>query len=229
VVDALQPLQVSGGGFAPGEQVRLTIGDDGQPLGAVNADAAGAIEARVVLPGSVPFGVQGIRAVGASGAKVSTAVQVYWGGWPPLGVWTVGEPGPGTGEVTFDVAGRNRSDYVLEGITVTLDFPTRARLVWSTPGGVIDEEQISWTLPGWLDRTTFGPLRATFAVDGQEPVSARTTVGFRHRRPRDCVGDGCLPAFISSTQSESPPVPVQRGAPGRAESRDRQKELEDQI
>jgi len=206
LADATEPLTVIGDGFTPESDVRLVIGDDDQALGTARVDRNGKFNADVVVPGSVPYGVQAVSAVDTSDTKASAVLQVFWGGWPPLGVWTVAEPGPEIGQVTFHASGRNRSDYVLEAISVSLEVPSIATFVSATAEGEADGSRVTWTLERGLDRTTFGPLKATFAIPDGTAVSARSDVEFRHRRPRDCIGDGCLPAFISTTHSESPPV-----------------------
>ncbi|MDQ6674719.1 MAG: copper resistance protein CopC, partial [Chloroflexota bacterium] len=123
VVDSGDKLEVKGNGFTKQSLVTLTIGDDAQALNTVQTDAHGSFGVDVRIPPGVAFGVQPVSAIDGGGALAETALQVRWGGWPPLVAFTVGQPGPGQGEVTFSLSLRNRSDYVLEHVRVVLDDP----------------------------------------------------------------------------------------------------------
>jgi copper resistance protein C len=194
------PVLVSGAAFAPDALVTLTIADDGQPLTTAQTDADGRFSAHIQVPNDVPFGDQPIAAADDRGARSVADLEVRWGGWPPLRVFTNGEPGPAAGQVTYTVSGRNRSDYTLEGIRVLLDVPAGARLVTASPGATQVGGSLVWSLPS-VDRTTIEPRLATFGVDG--PTQTQARVEFRHRRPRGCIGDYCLPAFVDATVSKS--------------------------
>ena len=196
-------VEVTGKGFGERCPVRLTIGDDEQGLTTVDTDARGsfAVEARV--PENVPFGEQPITAMDMCGAAATAALQVRWGGWPPLVAFDVGQSGPAPGEVTFWVTLRNRSDYVLEHIRVVLPDPQGASLVSADPAPKRQDQTITWEIPT-MDRGVRGPLRVTYRVAGL--VSSHAWIEFRHRRPHGCSGDDCLPAFVSETTSESTPV-----------------------
>ncbi len=198
--DAREAVDVAGTGFAPSAPVALTVADDDEPLATVSTDGSGAFDTQVQVPDDVPFGQQPISARDATGGKASTALDVRWGGWPPLRVFTTGTPGPGRGEVTFTVSGRNRSDYVLEGIRVFLLVPPGATPVSASPGSWMDGDDVVWDA-GSVDRTAIAPRTVTLRVTG--PVQTRARVEFRHRRPRGCVGDACLPSFVDETVSQS--------------------------
>jgi hypothetical protein len=102
--------------------------------------------------------------------------------------------------VTFSIGLRNRSDYGLERVRVILSDPSDAAIVATDPAGQHVGHETVWDL-GMLDRGIGPSLTATFRASG--PVATRTRVEFRHRRPRGCVGDECLTAFISETTSDS--------------------------
>jgi methionine-rich copper-binding protein CopC len=194
---------MSGSGFAPESAVRLTIGDDEQPLTTVDTDARGAFDLETRVPAGVPFGMQPVSAVDTWGDSARAALQVRWGGWPPLVAFTVGQPGPGTGEVTFTLSVRNRSDYVFERVRIVLEDPDAASFVGAQPGAQRDDQRVVWDLP-IVERGVVGPFRATYRVTRAVAIHAR--VEFRHRRPSGCGGEDCLPAFISETTSDSTPV-----------------------
>jgi methionine-rich copper-binding protein CopC len=196
-------VEVSGTGFGQRCPVRLTIGDDEQALSSVETDAQGsfAVEARV--PQNVPFGEQPVMATDMCGGVATAALQVRWGGWPPLVAFDVGQAGPAPGEVTFWVTLRNRSDYVLEHIRVVVPDPQGATFVSADPVPKRQDQTVTWVIPT-MDRGVRGPLRVTYRVGGA--VSSHAWIEFRHRRSHDCSGDDCLPAFVSETTSESTPV-----------------------
>jgi hypothetical protein len=73
-------------------------------------------------------------------------------------------------------------------------------VVSASPGATQTDGRLIWSLPP-VDRTTIEPRLATFAVDG--PAQTQARVEFAHRRPRGCIGDPCLPAFVDSTRSMS--------------------------
>ncbi|MBV9356331.1 MAG: copper resistance protein CopC [Chloroflexi bacterium] len=200
LADVGDPVLISGTDFTPNAAVAVTIADDDQPLTSVNADAGGNFSVPVQMPNDVPFGDQPIQAKDGSGAGAVADLVVRWGGWPPLRVFTNGEPGPGPGQITFTVSGRNRSDYTLEGLRVLLDVPQGAQVVWASTGATQAGGQLIWSLPP-VDRSTIQPSLATFAVAG--PMQTQARVEFAHRRPRGCIGDPCLPAFVDSTLSMS--------------------------
>jgi methionine-rich copper-binding protein CopC len=204
-------INIKGQGFAPRAQVRLTVGDDDLPLKTVAADARGGFNEDARIPASVAFGVQPVSGVDAAGNRATAALKVRWGGWPPVLAWTVGQPGPGIGQVTLILTLRNRSDYVLEGLHVAMSVAADASFVAADQGGRFADGVLSWDL-GWLDRGVAGPLRATFRADA--PISSHATIQFRHRRPHGCEDDDCLTAFVSETTSDSAPVaPLQALAP----------------
>jgi methionine-rich copper-binding protein CopC len=200
-------LEVKGNGFGKQSTVTLTIGDDTQALNTVQTDAHGSFGVDVRVPPGVPFGVQPVSATDGNGGLATTALQVRWGGWPPLVAFTVGQPGPGPGEVTFSLSLRNRSDFLLERVRVVLDDPgsDSTSFVAAEPGqnAMRQERTVVWEIP-MLDRGVVGPFRATYRVDGA--VGGHARIEFRHRRPRGCTTDDCPPAFISETTSDSTPV-----------------------
>lgn len=193
---------INGSGFEPSARVTLTIGDDAGPLTTVQTDQAGTFAARANVPPSVPFGLQPIVATDSEGAMAATALQVRWGGWPPLVAFTSGQPGPRSGEATFAVTLRNRSDYVLEKVRIVMQEPDGATYVSAEPVPARANGMLTWELP-IVDRGVVGPLRVTFKTTHRTATHAR--IEFRHRRPRNC-GDNCLPAFISETSSDSTPT-----------------------
>jgi methionine-rich copper-binding protein CopC len=193
-------LNIKGQGFAPRAAVQLTIGDDEAPLKTVAADARGGFNEDARVPPSVAFGVQPISGVDEAGNRATAALKVRWGGWPPVLAWTVGSSGPGPREVTLTVSLRNRSDYVLEALHVSLAVPPSAGFVAAEQGGRFANGVLSWDLD-WLDRGVAGPLRATFRTD--TPIRSHATIQFRHRRPHGCEDDECLTAFVSETASDS--------------------------
>jgi methionine-rich copper-binding protein CopC len=211
VADTGEVLQVAGRGFGKHCAVRLTIGDDEQALSGVETDAKGSFAAEARVPQNVPFGEQPVSATDLCGAAATAAVQVRWGGWPPLVAYDVGQAGPGRGEVTFTISLRNRSDYLLERVRVVVPDPPGARLVAADPAPKRQDQSIIWEIPT-ADRGVLDALRVTYRVGGT--VTSRARIEFRHRRPRGCGGDDCLPAFVSETNSES--TPVSPGAAGVA-------------
>jgi methionine-rich copper-binding protein CopC len=196
-------LELSGSGFGPRSAVRLTIGDDELALTTVDTDAHGTFDVEARVPAGVPFGMQPVSAVDAWGDSATAALQVRWGGWPPLVAYTVGQPGPGASEVTFTVGVRNRSDYVLERVRIYFDDPAGASFVAAQPSPLRFDGSLVWDVPS-VDRGVVGPFRATYRVTGA--VASHARIEFRHRRPSGCAGEDCLPAFISETSSDSAPV-----------------------
>ncbi|HLZ30338.1 MAG TPA: copper resistance protein CopC [Chloroflexota bacterium] len=200
--DTGDKLEVKGNGFGKRASVTLTIGDDAQTLQTVQTDAHGAFGVDVRIPPGIPFGVQPVSASDGGAEVAATAVQVRWGGWPPLVAFTVGQPGPGVGEVTFSVSVSNRSDYLLERVRVRLDDPdpAQASFVAAEPSPQLQTGTVMWEIPV-LDRGVAGPFRATYRATA--PIATHARIEFRHRRPRGCTADDCPPAFISETTSDS--------------------------
>lgn len=201
--DTGDTLQLTGEGFGQGCAVQLTMGDDEQALSTIQADARGSFAAEARVPQNIPFGEQPVSASDMCGASATAAVQVRWGGWPPLVAFDVGQPGPAAGEVTFAISLRNRSDYLLERLRVVLDDPPGASFVAADAGARRQEQSVIWEVPT-MDRGVLGPVRVTYRATNSLASQAR--IEFRHRRPRGCRGDDCLPAFVSETSSESTPV-----------------------
>jgi methionine-rich copper-binding protein CopC len=196
-------LELRGSGFGPQSAVRLTIGDDELALATVDSDAHGAFDVEAQVPAGVPFGMQPVSAVDAWGDSATAALQVRWGGWPPLVAYTTGQPGPGAGEITFTLGVRNRSDYVLERVRIVLEDPPGASFVAAQPSGLRRAGALLWDVSS-VDRGVVGPFRATYRVAGA--VASHARIEFRHRGPLGCGGEDCLPAFISETTSDSAPV-----------------------
>ncbi|MCA1645928.1 MAG: copper resistance protein CopC [Chloroflexi bacterium] len=203
LADAGDKVEVAGHGFGKRCTVQLSIGDDEQPLTSIETDARGAFTIETRVPRGVPFGQQPVSAIDTCGASAMTALQVRWGGWPPLVAFDVGQPGPQPGEVTFAVSLRNRSDYVLEHVRVILADPSGAALVSAESDPRRQDQSLVWEIP-MMDRGVFGPVRATYRVTGA--VTSHASIGFRHRRPRGCSGDDCQIAFVSETTSDSTSV-----------------------
>ena len=203
VAETGDKMEVTGMGFGKRCSVRLSIGDDEQVLSSIETDAKGsfAVEARV--PQTVPFGEQPVVATDMCGPAATAAVQVRWGGWPPLVAFDVGQPGPAPGEVTFWVTLRNRSDYVLERVRVVLPDPPGANFVSADPAPKHQDQTVTWQIP-MMDRGVLGPFRVTYRVTGS--VTSHVWIEFRHRRLHGCSDDDCLPAFVSESTSESTPV-----------------------
>ena len=205
VADSGDKLEVKGSGFSQKSSVTLTIGDDAQALNTVQTDAHGSFGVDVRIPPGVPFGVQPVSAIDGGGRVATTALQVRWGGWPPLDAFTTGQPGPGQGEVTFSMSVRNRSDYLLERVRVVLEDPdpNATSFVAAEPSPQRQERAIVWEIPV-LDRGVVGPFRATYRATAA--IASHARIEFRHRRPRGCAADDCPPAFVSETTSDSTPV-----------------------
>jgi methionine-rich copper-binding protein CopC len=203
--DSGDKLEVKGNGFGKQSSVTLTIGDDAQALNNVETDTRGSFGVDVRVPPGVPFGVQPVAATDANGGVANAALQVRWGGWPPLVAYTVGQPGPGPGEVTLSISVRNRSDYLLERVRVVLNDPGpgAASFIAAEPSPQRQEGAVVWQIPV-VDRGVVGPFRATYRVTGV--VASHARIEFRHRRPRGCTADDCPPAFVSETTSDSTPV-----------------------
>ena len=200
--DAQRLVNIAGSGFSPSANLTLTIGDDEQAFGDGKArtNANGAFNVTLRVPGDVPFGMQPVWVRDQAGVKAAAQLEVRWGGWPPLRVYTMAEPGPDSGEVKFTVVGRNRSDYVLEDVRVHLQIPAGTSVVSADDGAHEEGDGLVWD-EGTVDRTSFTPRSAVLRADG--PVVGHAQVEFRHRRPRGCVGDECLPSFVDQTNSES--------------------------
>jgi methionine-rich copper-binding protein CopC len=196
-------VQVTGRGFGKNQDVHLTIGDDAASLNTVHSDQSGRFTADSRIPTGVVSGLQPIEAVDAGGARAQAALQVRWGGWPPLVAWTELRPGPDSNDVSMTISLRNRSDYYLEAVRVVVADPPGASVVTADAGATHANDALSWDL-GSVDRGTAGPLHATYRAD--RPITAHARVEFRHRRPHNCTGDDCLSAFVSETNSESTTV-----------------------
>jgi methionine-rich copper-binding protein CopC len=201
--DTGERLDIVGKGFGQKCVVTLTVGDDQQPLATIETDAHGAFQTEAPIPAAVPFGLQPLFAEDPLGGKATSAVQLKWGGWPPLTSFTIGQPGPRPGEVTFALNVRNRSDYVLEHVRVVLSDPPGATFVSAGPTAERQGGATVWIVPT-LDRGLVGPFRATYRAPS--PVVGHTWVEFRHRHSLGCTEDDCSPAFISESVSESEPV-----------------------
>jgi methionine-rich copper-binding protein CopC len=201
--DSGERVEIKGTGFDKASAVKLTIGDDSQALNSVVTDVHGSFGVDVRIPPGVPFGMQPVTAVDASGSVATTALQVRWGGWPPVLAFNTGQPGPGPDEVTFSVSVRNRSDFVLERVRIVLDDPDGASFVAAEPMAERQGQAVRWEIP-MLDRGVAGPWRATYRATAATTSHAR--IEFRHRRPRGCPANDCPPAFVSETTSDSTPV-----------------------
>ena len=88
-------VHLTGSGFAQGRTVRLTIGDDEQPLLTTDADPRGNFDVEARVPPTVAYGMQPVAAADRTGNVATAAVPVHWGGWPPLVAFAVGQAGPG--------------------------------------------------------------------------------------------------------------------------------------
>jgi methionine-rich copper-binding protein CopC len=196
-------VEIAGRGFGRRTPVQLTIGDDDEALALADTNPEGAFVVKASVPPGIPFGLQPVTAEDARGNLATATVQVRWGSWPPVAAFATGQPGPGPGEVTLSVTVKNGSDYLLEHVRVVLDDPEGGRFVSAEPRAQPAERAHIWELPT-VDRGVVGPLRATYRATG--PVSAHAAVEFRHRRPRGCNGEECLPAFVSATSSDSTPI-----------------------
>jgi methionine-rich copper-binding protein CopC len=201
--DKGETLELVGKGFAKHSVVQLTIADDQQSLASVETDGAGKFSAEAKVPPSVPFGVQPVSATDGLGRNALGAVAVRWGGWPPVVATSVGQPGPGLGEVTFTVNVRNGSDYLVEHVRVVLKDPESGVLVGADPAPQRDAATLVWMIPV-MDRGLVGPFRATYRTNA--PAVGKAWLEFRHRHVGPCVDDDCLPAFISDSSADSPPV-----------------------
>jgi methionine-rich copper-binding protein CopC len=193
-------LELVGNGFTRQSAVQLTIADDEQPLGSVEADARGKFNVELSVPPSVPLGTQPVVATDSAGRSASTAVQVRWGGWPPVVGTTVGQPGPEPGEVTLTVNVRNGSDYIVEHVRIVLKDPQGGLLVGADPVPQRGDGELTWTIP-IMDRGELGPFRAIYR--SKNAVVGKAWFEFRHRHTGSCTRDDCMPAFISDSSAES--------------------------
>ncbi len=198
--DTGQPLEIVGKGFARASHVQLSIGDDKQPLATLDTDDRGTFNTEVRVPASVPFGVQPLAATDAAGRMAVGSVEVRWGGWPPAVATNIGQPGPGSGEFSFTLNVRNRSDYTLEHVRVVMQDPEGSSVVSATPEAQREGSTLVWLVPV-MPRGPAGPFQVTYAASA--PAVSHAWLEFRHRLPRGCTGDDCLPAFISVSTADS--------------------------
>lgn len=201
--DKEETLEMVGKGFASNSMVQLTIADDEQPLASVETDGGGKFNVEAKVPSSVPFGVQPVSATDATGNNAMGAVEVRWGGWPPVVATSAGQPGPGPGEVTFNVNVRNGSDYMVEHVRLVVADPEGSVLVGADPPPQRDGQTLVWIIPV-MDRGLVGPFHATYRTAA--PAVGKAWLEFRHRHIGSCTRDDCLPAFISESVAESQPV-----------------------
>jgi methionine-rich copper-binding protein CopC len=201
--DAGERIELVGKGFAKQSALQVTIGDDGLPVTTTQSDDRGTFNVEVRVPPAVPFGIQPLTAVDGEGRRATVGLEVRWGGWPPAVATDLGQPGPRPGEVSFTLNVRNRSDYMLEHVQVVMQDPEGASLVSADAGAQRENGTLVWEIPT-LDRGAFGPFHATYRSD--TPVTSHSWIEFRHRYPRGCTGDACLPAFISRSVSDSSPT-----------------------
>jgi hypothetical protein len=198
--DAGDRLELVGKGFARQSTVQLTIGDDEQSLATVQTDSRGLFNLEARVPVSVPYGMQPVSAVDEEGRTATGALQVHWGGWPPLVASNTGQPGPDKGEVTFTLNVRNRSDYPLEHVRLVLQAVGGATLVGANPSPQRLGDTLEWDI-AVLDRGLQGPFRATYRSSAA--LVGHAWLQYRHRHVRGCAGDECLPAFISESAADS--------------------------
>src|SRR5438309_490434 len=211
--DSGEKLEIIGKGFGEKCLVKLSMGDDQVNLTTVETNGYGDFETETRVPPNVSFGVQPLSAEDTQGGAAVAALQVRWGGWPPLVAFTVGQPGPRPGEVTFALSARNRSDYLLERVRMELSDPQGATFLSADPRPQRQNATSVWEI-ATMDRGTIGPFRATFRATGA--VVGRMRIEFRHRRTRGCSDDECGPAFVSESVSESTEVtPAAAGASPR--------------
>jgi methionine-rich copper-binding protein CopC len=211
--DSGEKLEIVGKGFAEKCLVKLTLGDDGVNLTSVETNAYGDFDTETRVPPNVAFGIQPLAAEDTQGGAATAALQVRWGGWPPLVGFTVGQPGPRPGEVTFALSARNRSDYLLERVRMVLSDPQGATFLNADPRPQRQNASSVWEIPS-MDRGAIGPFHATFRATGA--VIGQMRIEFRHRRPPGCSDDECGPPFVSESVSESTEVtPAAAGASPR--------------
>ncbi|MEZ5342215.1 MAG: LPXTG cell wall anchor domain-containing protein [Acidimicrobiales bacterium] len=77
-ISAGESLRITGGGYAPGAEVQITVGTTPTVLGVTIANAAGEIATTVVLPSSFAGATQTVNATGAnaSGGILVLGIQV---------------------------------------------------------------------------------------------------------------------------------------------------------
>jgi methionine-rich copper-binding protein CopC len=199
-VDVGDRLELVGKGFGSDMVVQFTMGDDAQQLADVRTDRGGNFDLEARVPDSVPFGVQPVVAVDGQGREASGAVMVRWGGWPPVGVSNVAQPGPSAGDVSFTLNVRNRSDYVVEHLRLVMQDPDGGVLVGAFPGPQRQGSTLVWEIPV-MDRGVLGPFRATYRTPSA--AVGHAWLEFRHRHASGCTRDECLPAFISESTADS--------------------------
>jgi methionine-rich copper-binding protein CopC len=198
--DSGDPLTIVGTGFAAKDQVQVTIGDDRESLVATETGADGGFEAEARVPPDVPFGLQPVAASDGKGGNATAALELHWGGWPPVISVTDGQPGPGRGEVTLSVMVHNNSDYMVERVRVVLTDPPGATFVKADSNPDRQDGATVWTVPT-MDRGQAGPFHATYLAG--QPLVGHTWIQFRHRRTLGCAEDECMPVFISESVSQS--------------------------
>ena len=203
VAESGDRLELVGKGFPKNASVPLTIGDDDQPLVDAETDDSGRFNLEARVPTGVPYGLQRISSREDGHRTAQAAVQVQWGGWPPLVASNVGTSGPDAGEITFTIDVSNRSDYVLEHVRVAVRDPEGAEIVSADAGAQHQDAALAWEIPV-LDRGPASPLHVTYRTD--HTLTSHASLEFRHRRQRGCELGNCLPAFISDTTAESEPT-----------------------
>jgi methionine-rich copper-binding protein CopC len=198
--DAKERLELVGKGFAANAAVRLMIGDNQQALATTRADAQGKFNLEARVPEAVPLGMQPVVAVDDAGRVASTALEVRWGGWPPVVATNVGAPGPLPGQLSITLSVRNLSDYTLEHVLVILQDPDGASPVSADSAARREGNTLVWELPV-LDRGPAGPFHATYRAE--HPAVSHAWIDYRHRQQRGCSEDRCLPAFLSNSVADS--------------------------
>ncbi|MFC1437429.1 hypothetical protein ABUW04_04100 [Streptacidiphilus sp. N1-10] len=116
------PVSFSGGGFAPGAEVKLSVRSNEIALGTVAADASGSIETTVTLPGGLADGWHTLYAVGADaqgGTLVETLqIRVGRGGRLLARTGADSVPAAATGSDTPELAATGLGVAVLAGAAV---------------------------------------------------------------------------------------------------------------
>src|SRR5919198_1957552 len=201
-LDSGQPLSVEGQGFAPSTRVVVSIGDDADELAVTTSRADGSfVIAAVPVPDDLPLGEQPVLARDNQGAAAASLLRVHWGGWPPLRLTLTRMPGPVPGEVTVQVGGRNRSDYVLRDVRLILLLPAEARLVSANPPGREDNETVVWDPISNLERGPPEPRLAILRTDPRAAAEVRVWAEYGHMPEQNPIW-GPLPGFFSNAVSQ---------------------------
>jgi methionine-rich copper-binding protein CopC len=202
-----QPVTLAGSGFAPDQNVVLSVGDGEELLALARADQGGRFSAQVALPDDLPFGRQVIQAADAADHLATAAVFVPSGGWPAAIVQLGGEAQPDAVEYTLRV--ENRSGFHLSNLVLRADVPPGTQVLaegLAQPDGVdaakLEEGRLVWRLRALAPHAIAGPFTfqvATAGLSGRPQLAATASLDYAHATP---------PLFRGTAQSAEARVQV---------------------